>query len=186
MNSITTQNVNHFYSVLKLGTLSLMIPTLVSLTVYWITLVIPPLQDVLYFFQKYLFSDWEALTYVSVAVFVDTVTGMYAAWRVSRKGQGPPLSSSAFARLGDKMLVYGSLFVLGHVLYSFTVKGEDITLLHNFNLAAVMFMLLRETWSIIENFTKLGIKLPSWLTNIVKIKSLDPKKNRNSEQKKEN
>lgn len=116
--------------------------------------------------EKYFFADWEFLKFLFVLVIGDTVLGFYKHFKHKT------LSSKAWGKIINKLISYGSLLIVSHVLGSFTIKGETI---HSFGwLHTLVFasLMVKEGISIIENIGAINENLvPKWL--LKKLKEFD-------------
>jgi toxin secretion/phage lysis holin len=132
----------------------------------WLGLLTFSLATPLQFVEQYLFSDWEFLKFLLILITIDTVLGMVLGWK-SRK-----LSSSRFAKLFVKMIVYLTFLVLVHILAHFTVEGEKNNLFNWFSSIAYAGIMVRESLSILENLSGINPNLlPTWA--IDRLKNID-------------
>lgn len=113
---------------------------------------------VMKFVEKYVFNDWQFLVFLVVVVGVDTVLGFWKNWRYHT------LSSAGFSKLFTKILIYGSVLVLTHVLTRFTIGGEANTIFSWFDTVMYSAIMVREAISIVEKVGAIspGI-LPRWI-----------------------
>ncbi|MGN7887418.1 bacteriophage holin [Dyadobacter sp. 22481] len=103
-------------------------------------------------FDTYFFDDWFFLIFLLVIIGVDTVSGTYKAWKKKT------LESRAYARLFEKLLTYGSLLVMAHVLMNFPIKGKPSGLFDWLDNVLYCLMMVREAISILENFAEINPK----------------------------
>lgn len=109
-------------------------------------------------FAGLMYNDMRFAGVVLALVILDTITGMRAAVKQQRN-----LNSRAFGGLGDKLLIYGVLLIVGHICGTLVIGGDEIHYARYFQHLIGMFMVLREVWSIQENAKAIGIKFPAWL-----------------------
>lgn len=102
--------------------------------------------------DTYFFDDWFFLTFLLVIIGVDTVSGTYRAWKKKN------LESRAYARIFEKLLTYGCLLVMAHVLMNFPIKGKSTGLFDWLDNALYCLMMVREAISILENFAEINPK----------------------------
>lgn len=107
---------------------------------------------ILIFIERYIFSDWEFLIFLIVLMCLDTLLGFgYAFW----KGQ---ISPSKLGNILVKIVVYGSVLVVGHVIENFRVSGETIPGGGYFKMVIYTAVIIVEGLSIIRNAGKLNKK----------------------------
>lgn len=94
-------------------------------------------------------------------VLADTVTGVWAAYQ-----SGQPIRSSKFARLISKVVGYGGAFLVARVVERNTPSTTEIEPV--LSAALLSAVIATEGWSVLENARKMGLKLPSMLTNALK------------------
>lgn len=114
------------------------------------------------FFQTYVFSDVSFLGYLAVAIFLDTVTGIWASLYLRNH------SSNKLRQVFSKLAQYAIALVAVHVLTSFKVGGEAnlfVTYVApSFKGAVYTLMIWAETLSVDENLGKMGRGfLPKWV-----------------------
>lgn len=102
--------------------------------------------------DTYFFDDWFFLIFLLVIIGVDTISGTYKAWKKKT------LESRAYARLFEKLLTYGSLLVMAHVLMNFPIKGKPTGLFDWLDNVLYCLMMVREAISILENFAEINPK----------------------------
>lgn len=96
-------------------------------------------------FDTYIFSDWQFVLFLIVIILVDTVLGTYNAWKKKT------LESRAYARLFEKILIYGGILITSHVLISFTISGTATGLFNWVDDLLFCMIMVREAISICEN-----------------------------------
>lgn len=125
--------------------------------------------------EKYIFSDWEYLTFLGLLVGGDTVLGFYKHYR------NHAISSNGWDKIKDKLIVYFSLLILIHILSHFTIDGSDIEALHWTKYAGYSYMIVREAISILENAASISKRLvPTGL--LKRLKQYDKEDNSYDEQ----
>lgn len=102
--------------------------------------------------DTYFFDDWAFVMFLLVIIGVDTVTGTYRAWKQKN------LESRAYARLFEKLLTYGSLLVMAHVLMNFPISGKVTGLFDWVDNVLYCAMIVRESISILENYAEIDPK----------------------------
>ncbi|QHL87410.1 hypothetical protein GU926_08165 [Nibribacter ruber] len=112
-------------------------------------------------FNKYVFNDWDFVGFLVVAVFIDTLSGIYASW-IART-----LYSFRLRQICKKLGEYFFVLIIVHVLTHHLVDGEP-----NFWASIVFpgfkgfiyFLLIGcEVMSVDENLKKVGKGfLPNW------------------------
>lgn len=95
--------------------------------------------------DTYIFSDWQFLIFLIGIVVVDTLLGTYNAWKKKT------LESRAYARLFEKILLYGGVLVMSHILIRFPVSGKPTGLFDWVDDVLYCGMMVREAISILEN-----------------------------------
>lgn len=107
----------------------------------------------LIFIERYIFSDWSFLIWLLVLIVLDTALGFgYAVvkWQVS---------PGKLAGVLVKMVVYGSVLIVGHVLENFEVSGETIPGGLYFKMTIYAAVMIVESISILKNLGKINKKL---------------------------
>lgn len=116
------------------------------------------LSPVVWFVNRYLFNDWEFFITLCVVVLVDTLLGVWCAWRASE------VSSRGFGRIIQKLGFYFLFLVATHALAQHRVQGEVNSLLTWVDSWCYAILLVREFLSILEKSAKLGLfHPPAWL-----------------------
>jgi phage-related holin len=105
-------------------------------------------------FEKYIFSDWDFIGFLMVAIIIDTITGYYAAWA---KGH---VTSFRFRSMCEKLFYYFIALVVVHVLTAHSVDGHSnpvFTAAFPYFKGLIYIVLLgAEVLSIDENSAKIG------------------------------
>lgn len=130
-----------------------------------LSLLIPPvLLTAARLFEKYVFSDWNALAFLMVLFLIDTSLGMARSFRQGR------FHSRGMRQMFTKLRDYGVGIVVAHVLSSIQVDGQLLPfapyMAIGFKGCIYFFILIIETKSIDENLRGLGGKglpLPNFL-----------------------
>jgi phage-related holin len=108
--------------------------------------------------------DGPMLSFVIFLVFMDTIGGIYVAIRLD------DVSSSGFAKLFDKLFIYGGLTAIAW--WAQRVYSADLKWLLYTDNALFTGFILRELLSIVEKMSKINPKLvPSFI--LKKLKSFD-------------
>lgn len=113
----------------------------------------------------------ETLYYVfAVLVIFDVVTGCAKAWK-SGKLKSRTLRNGLFGSIGEMLALLLCIFI-GIII---PISGHIVFII-------LVFMILKEFTSIIENLVELGAKLPNWLIRGLqvqtdKLDNLDQKNN---------
>ena len=111
-----------------------------------------------YFIEKYLFADWEFVIYLIIMIVLDTILGVVKAYK------DKSISAFGFNKVIIKLITYGVLLIVTHILHSFKINGNTNQLLGWFNYLAYSAIMIRETISIAENLLKIKPNaLPKWL-----------------------
>ncbi|OWP62883.1 hypothetical protein CDA63_11740 [Hymenobacter amundsenii] len=115
-------------------------------------------------FQKYIFSDWNALAFLMVMFLLDTMLGMARSFRQGR------FHSRGMRQMFIKLRDYSVGIVVAHVLSSIQIDGQLLpfapALAIGFKGAIYFFILIIEVKSIDENLRGLGgrgLPLPAFL-----------------------
>lgn len=107
---------------------------------------------IIVFIERYIFSDWEFLVFLVVFMVLDTGLGFgYAFWK--RK-----ISTGKLANILVKIVVYGSVLVVGHVIENFEVSGETIPGGVYFKMTIYTAVMIVEGISILRNLGKINKK----------------------------
>jgi phage-related holin len=120
-------------------------------------------QLIVDFFSTYIFDDWQMINFLLVLIMVDTVTGVYAAWKTSTSG----VYSFRLRSIFEKLWYYFVGFIVVHVLTAHLVDGQPnpamIQVVPYFKGLIYFLMLGAEALSIDENAAMVGRGfLPPW------------------------
>lgn len=107
--------------------------------------------------NEYVFDDWQFVCTLAVVITVDTLLGIYKAWRNKQ------VSSSRFSKLFNKILVYMAILIATHAAVHLQANGKPVLLLSWLDSLVYAGILVRELMSIIEKAGALGVMLPTWL-----------------------
>lgn len=108
-----------------------------------------PISTVVFYFEKYLWNDWEFAGFLLVAVCADTLAGVIAAF-VRRE-----FSLKVFFRkVAIKAFVYTVILVLMHLLKSAKPDGEEIPAAKYFYMLVMASMLIKEILGAFVNMSK--------------------------------
>lgn len=102
---------------------------------------------IVYLINKYVFSDWEYIRFLSVIASVDTILGIYKAVLFRQ------LSPKGFGLVLKKFLIYSSVIVMAHVLVSFTIGGETQIVFIWVPRVVFSAIISREALSILRNIS---------------------------------
>ena len=101
------------------------------------------------FFEKYVFDDWEFAVFLCVAIFIDTLTGAYAALKLNK------ISSHRFRKMFEKVLIYAAVIFVAHGLQNFSTKDQTKWVFDWIEQGVYSALLVAEFLSIIENADKI-------------------------------
>ncbi|WP_072356844.1 bacteriophage holin [Chitinophaga sancti] len=104
---------------------------------------------IVWWIEKYVYSDWEFLKFLFVIVSVDTLLGFTKAVMEKK------VSSKGFGMVLKKLLIYTCLLVATSALTKFTISGAPqvaFSFLNNVVFSAIM---VREAISIFENVAEI-------------------------------
>lgn len=120
----------------------------------------------LQFIEKFIFDDWEFLTYFAILIFLDTVLGFIKHLKLGS------ISSLAWGKILVKLLIYGSILIMAHILTEFTIDGKAMKLFQWIKTFAYAALIVKEGISILENIGSINPKLvPTWI--LKKLKEFD-------------
>lgn len=120
------------------------------------------------FIQKYLFSDFDYLKYLCIAILLDTFLALiYHA----RNGS---ISSSGIDKFTVKIIAYASALILMHLLESFTIKGVHYEIQDFPSHVMYGIFFYRELVSIAEKIEAVRPNtLPGFLVKFLKLKKYE-------------
>lgn len=104
---------------------------------------------VVVFIERYIFSDWPFLIFLSVLVVLDTVLGF--GYAVSQS----EVNVKKFGSILVKVVVYGSVLVVGHVIENFEVSNTQIPGGVYFKITIYASVVVLEGLSIFRNLGKI-------------------------------
>ncbi|MFO7825432.1 MAG: phage holin family protein [Cyclobacterium sp.] len=108
---------------------------------------------ILFFFQTYIFNDFDYLKWLVVLISLDTLLGFGLA--ISRR----EIDKDRFGDILIKIIVYSSCLVVGHVLENFTVSGDTIPGGNYMKLLIYAAIVIKEAISVLDNAGKISKKL---------------------------
>jgi len=112
---------------------------------------------------KYVYQDWEYAKWIGVAVLVDTLVSLVKHW------VHKDVSSEDFwHKFAKKIFIYMMLLILSNLLYSYTVNGHVVGPTQWISEYLCVYMMVRETISIIENMNAIMPVVPTWLLKRLK------------------
>lgn len=115
------------------------------------------------FISVYLFADFEFARWLAVLIVIDTALGVVEALR---KGN---ISSKGFGMLIRKVMVYGIVLCVIHILTHFKVEGDKNSLFNWFTQIGYSALVVRESISILENAGRIAPNLlPPWILKRLK------------------
>jgi len=120
------------------------------------------LAPVVAFLDQYVFDDWAFFSTLVVLVTVDTLLGVYKAWRLRQ------VSSTSFGKVFTKLLVYTAVLVATHAAAHLKAHGKPDLLLTWVDSLVYAAIVVREFISILEKAAALGVALPAWLLKRLK------------------
>jgi phage-related holin len=136
----------HFLDTLLSSQLTLLFALSVSLA---------PVVEV---FQTYFFADWQFLASLLTLVGLDTVLGLYVAWR------NKSINEKGFGKFFSKLIVYSALLVVTHVLISFRIQGQHLGIFNFIDDSLYSGIIVREAISILTNVGRINPDLvPKWI-----------------------
>ena len=116
--------------------------------------------------DTYIFADWQFVLFLLIMIVVDTVLGTYNAWKKKN------LESRAWARLFEKLVLYGCVLIMSHVLIRFTIGGAATGLFDWIDDVLYCAIMVREAISIIENVGEIKPDFfPKWV--LARLKKFD-------------
>lgn len=117
-------------------------------------------------FQTYIFSRWDYLIYLSIAILIDTILGVWKAFKYNQ------ISSTKLGGLVVKVVLYGLFLILINSLSNFAQYNWSKLLFSYLQETFYVAIMIRETISIVENIGAIKPDLlPSWI--LKKLKSFD-------------
>lgn len=115
------------------------------------------------FFGDFVFQDWHFFMNLMVLVFVDTILGLFAAYKTKQ------VSSEGFSKVLAKLFTYFMLLVATHTAVNIKVNQETLTLLTWVDSMVYTLIVVRELISIFEKTAMIGyFKIPTWILEKLK------------------
>ena len=105
---------------------------------------------------QYLYQDWEFAKWIAVAIVIDTILSVWK--HLLYKDASSELFFSKFCK---KIVIYILLLILSNVLSNFTVHGSVVGATQWIGTYLCIFMMVRETFSIVENIQAIYPILPN-------------------------
>lgn len=118
---------------------------------------------ILEMFEKYLFNDWDFFKFFFPLIVMDTILGVAKNWKHGT------LSSDAWGKIFWKLLTYGFILILAHIITHFTVDGKLVIVFSWFDEAIYSALMVKESISILENLGAINENLvPKWMLQRLK------------------
>jgi toxin secretion/phage lysis holin len=115
------------------------------------------------FISTYIFADFEFAKWLAVLIIIDTILGFVDALRQGK------VSSKGFGGIIKKIIAYGIVLCVIHILTHFRVEGARNELFNWFTQIGYSALVVRESISILENSGKLAPNLiPAWILKSLK------------------
>ena len=114
-------------------------------------------------FMKYIFQDWEFAKWIGIAIALDTIVSLVKHFITK------DISSETFwAKFAKKIFVYLILLIASNYLTNYTVNGHIIGPTLWIGEYICVYILIRETISLIENINAITPILPPALLKRLK------------------
>lgn len=118
------------------------------------------------FFQTYIFNNWSFLIYLTIAVVIDTILGV---WKAVKHNQ---VSSAKMGGFVVKVVLYGLFLVMVNSLSNFSSANWSKLFFSYIQESCYAAVMIREAISIIENIGAIKPDLlPKWI--LKKLRSFD-------------
>jgi phage-related holin len=95
--------------------------------------------------NRYIFDDWQFVAFMGILIFLDTMLSLIKHWKAGT------IESSGFAKFFIKVLVYGCVLILTHILTHFEVNQKENVVFTWFSQVTYSAIMVREAISILEN-----------------------------------
>lgn len=117
-----------------------------------------PFSVLKFYFEKYLFNDWDFLGFLMIIIAIDTIFGLWKYYALKQ------LSSKGFSQFFSKCFIYLGVLILTHVLMNFTIKSKTNVLFSWLDSIIYSAIIVREAISILENITAINPNiLPTYI-----------------------
>lgn len=118
--------------------------------------------------ETYFYDDWEFASFLSVLIAIDTISGVWKHAKMRTIASG----FSFFGKIFRKLVSYGFIMILLHIIASFTIHGEEFKTLGFIETYGSAALIVKEGISIFEN---LGAINPNWIPKwiLTKLKEFD-------------
>jgi hypothetical protein len=117
-----------------------------------------PLSLLKQLFEKYIFSDWQFLYFLFVAIGLDTFFGVWKNIKYCT------LSAKGFGGLFTKVTIYFGFLIVTHTMVYYSVQGKQNVFFSWFDSFAYSAIMVREAISIIE---KIGAINPNLIPGFI-------------------
>lgn len=97
------------------------------------------------FINTYIFSDWDFLKFLFVAIAIDTLLGLYKSYLQHN------ISSKGYGMIIRKIIVYCAALICGNLMVKFTIGGKIEPGFGWIDNAVYSALIVREVISIFEN-----------------------------------
>jgi hypothetical protein len=117
------------------------------------------MSPVIFFVEKYIFSDWEFAIFLTIICVLDTAAGAYSALKNKKFSL-----HNLFQQPIEKALIYMGLLCVGHILSNFTIKHDVNIFFQWFDIVAYSLLITKEAISFVKNLSKIQKdKIPQWI-----------------------
>lgn len=107
------------------------------------------LSPVVEFVEKYIFDDWVFVTFLGILILMDTFFGIY----LGLKNRN--ISHKKFSKLMEKLLVYGSLLIITHIILNYSMDGSQNVFFQWVDNIMYAGIVCNESISILEKLIKI-------------------------------
>lgn len=111
------------------------------------------LTPLMVFIERYIFSDWNFLIFLSVFICIDTSLGFGHAF------YNKILDAKKFSGILVKGIIYGPILIIGHVFENFEVSGNPMEGGYYLKVIFYTGLLVVECISIVKNLGKIDKRL---------------------------
>ncbi len=112
---------------------------------------------------SYIYRDWEFAKWIFAAVVIDTMVSLVKHWIHKDVS-----SESFWSKFSKKIFIYIMLLILSNIVSNYTVHGHLVGTTIWLGEYLCVFMMIRETISILENINAIIPMVPKWVLKRLK------------------
>lgn len=114
----------------------------------WISISVP-LSLIIHYINKYVYNDWQFVTYLYILVFMDIATGMLYEYK-NHNALGDTIRGGVI-----NCALYAAILITLNTLMRFTIGGKEQDSFSWVNSVVLSLLIVHEAGSVFTNFAKI-------------------------------